>query len=159
MIEWGTNIDAADRTIYFYAAGEQPYGCFSNFPPHGFVLEGLWWPTSEHCFQAQKFAGTEYAERIRLAKSPVIAARLGRSRKQPLRPDWDTVKDDVMRVAVCAKFNAHPAIRDVLLSTGDAALVESAPHDYYWGCGADGTGRNMLGRILMEVRAWLRQER
>jgi hypothetical protein len=44
----------------------------------------------------------------------------------------------------------------VLLGTGDEELVENAPGDYYWGCGADGSGRNMLGRILMEVRSGLR---
>ena len=45
-------------TIYFYGADEVPYGCFSNFSDHGFDLDGVWWPTSEHYFQAQKFAGT-----------------------------------------------------------------------------------------------------
>ncbi|HKC73877.1 MAG TPA: NADAR family protein, partial [Chloroflexota bacterium] len=42
-------------TIYFYSTREKPYGCFSNFSPHGFELDGVWWPTSEHYFQAQKF--------------------------------------------------------------------------------------------------------
>src|SRR6266566_10027691 len=41
-------------TIYFYGSKGQPYGCFSNFSPHGFELDGTWWPTSEHYFQAQK---------------------------------------------------------------------------------------------------------
>lgn len=42
-------------TIYFYSAREKPYGCFSNFSRHGFELDGQWWITSEHYFQAQKF--------------------------------------------------------------------------------------------------------
>ena len=142
--------------IYFYSALEEPYGCFSNFSSHGFVLDGAWWPTSEHYFQAQKFAGTPYADPIRQAKSPMIAARLGRSRKYPLRPDWLEVKDAVMREAVLQKFSSNPGIREVLLSTGDALLVENAPGDYYWGCGADGSGLNMLGQILVEVREILR---
>jgi hypothetical protein len=66
------------------------------------------------------------------------------------------VKDDVMRQAVRRKFEAHPAIRTILLSTGDEELVEASPVDAYWGAGADGTGRNMLGRVLMETRAALR---
>jgi ribA/ribD-fused uncharacterized protein len=86
----------------------------------------------------------------------MIAARLGRSRKQPIRPDWNDVKDDIMRRAVRAKFAAHPEIRDVLLSTGDAELIERTTNDYYWGCGTDGTGLNMLGKILMEVRTLMR---
>jgi predicted NAD-dependent protein-ADP-ribosyltransferase YbiA (DUF1768 family) len=40
---------------------------------------------------------------------------------------------------------------------GGVELIMNAPSDYYWGCGADGSGKNMLGRILMEVRAILRE--
>jgi ribA/ribD-fused uncharacterized protein len=144
------------QEIYFYSVREKPYGCFSNFSPHGFELDGLWWPTSEHYFQAQKFPDTPYAERIRMTKSPMIAARMGRSRRHPIRADWSEVKDDVMRRAVLHKFSANKDILDVLLSTGDAILIENAPEDYYWGCGSDGSGTNMLGRILMEVREQLR---
>jgi ribA/ribD-fused uncharacterized protein len=61
-----------------------------------------------------------------------------------------------MRAAVRRKFETHADIRAELLSTGDEILVENAPGDFYWGCGADGSGRNMLGIILMEVRAELR---
>jgi predicted NAD-dependent protein-ADP-ribosyltransferase YbiA (DUF1768 family) len=39
---------------------------------------------------------------------------------------------------------------------GDEDLVEASPVDAYWGTGAGGTGRNVLGRILMETRATLR---
>lgn len=144
--------------IYFYSVQEKPYGCFSNFSAHGFELDGAWWPTSEHYFQASKFAGTPYSERIRAARSPMIAARLGRSRKQPLRNDWAQAKDEVMRKAVLCKFSANKDIKEVLLSTGNATLVERTREDYYWGCGEDGSGLNMLGRILMEVRERLRSE-
>jgi ribA/ribD-fused uncharacterized protein len=138
--------------IYFYNTKDQPYGCFSNFSAHGFELDGLYWRTSEHYFQAQKFAGTEHVEAIRRATSPKIAAEMGRSRERPLRVDWEQVKDDVMRKAVMAKFEAHADIRAILLGTGDAQIVENAPGDYYWGCGKDGSGKNMLGQILMEIR-------
>jgi predicted NAD-dependent protein-ADP-ribosyltransferase YbiA (DUF1768 family) len=40
----------------------------------------------------------------------------------------------------------------LLLSTGNATLIEDSPMDFYWGCGSDGTGKNMLGKILMEYR-------
>ena len=142
-------------TIYFYGTRTQ-YGCFSNFSRHGFELDGVWWPTSEHYFQAQKFAGTPHADQIREVKTPKEAARMGRDRSRPLRSDWERVKDDIMRKAVLRKFETHADIREVLLSTGDAPIVENAPGDYYWGCGADGSGKNMLGQILMEVREILR---
>lgn len=142
--------------VYFYVPNNE-FGCFSNFSPHGFELDGSYWKTSEHYFQAQKFVGTEFAERIRKAAMPKQAAEIGRRRDLPLRPDWEEVKDDVMRRAVLKKFETHADIRTVLLSTGERDIVENAPNDYYWGCGRDGTGKNRLGQILMETRAILRQ--
>ena len=142
--------------IHFYLKGDE-YGCFSNFAPFPITLAGKQWPTSEHYFQAQKFAGTEHEEAIRREKSPMIAARMGRDRKKPLRPDWEAVKDDIMRTAVRAKFEQHPELRDMLLRTGDATLVEHTENDSYWGDGGDGSGKNMLGIILMEVREELRR--
>ncbi|BAY10694.1 NADAR family protein [Calothrix sp. NIES-2098] len=142
-------------TIYFYSVREQ-YGCFSNFSPHGFELDELYWPTSEHYFQAQKFVGTLHLEQIRLVKSPKDAARMGRERSRPLRPDWEEVKDDIMRMAVLRKFETHADIREILLATNNEEIIENSPIDFYWGCGSDGSGKNMLGIILMEVREILR---
>lgn len=113
--------------------------------------------TSEHYFQAQKFAGTPHEEIIRNAASPKIAAKMGRSRKRPLRKDWEEIKETVMRKAAMQKFETHPDIRAVLLATGDEDIVENAPSDDYWGCGADGSGQNRLGEILMEVRVILKK--
>jgi ribA/ribD-fused uncharacterized protein len=145
-------------TIFFYESAEGPYGCFSNFSAHGFELDGLWWPTSEHYYQAQKFAGTRRAGLVRAAATPLQAARFGRVRDKgsPLRRDWEHVKDDVMRRAVAAKFAAHADIRAVLLGTGTEELVEDTTTDEYWGRGRSGRGRNMLGRILMRTRHRLR---
>ncbi|HSD85164.1 MAG TPA: NADAR domain-containing protein, partial [Anaerolineae bacterium] len=54
------------------------------------------------------------------------------------------------------KFEANAELREVLLSTADEELVEDSPTDAYWGCGAQRTGQNKLGQILMEVRTRLR---
>lgn len=145
-------------TIYFYRIHEKPYGCFSNFSPHGIELDEQWWPTTEHYFQAQKFAGTPYAELVRLAETPMDAAEIGRNRQYPLRPDWGKVKDEIMFRAVLRKFQTHADIREILLSTGEEEIVEKTTHDYYWGCGTEGTGKNMLGQILVSVRTLLREE-
>lgn len=142
-------------TVYFYSTRDK-YGCFSNFSRHGFELDGKYWKTSEHYFQAMKFEGTKYEDQVREARSPKDAATLGRRRDFPLRKDWESIKDDVMRRAVLKKFQTHEDIRNILLDTGDDDLVENAPSDYYWGCGKDGTGKNMLGKILMEIRETLK---
>ena len=144
-------------TIYFYITNNE-FGEFSNFSKHGVELDGLWWKTTEHYFQAQKFLDQEYKEKIRIAATAKEAANLGRSRRIPIRDDWEEIKDNIMKKAVLEKFQTHGKLKELLLSTGNEQLVESAPGDYYWGCGSDGTGKNKLGLILEEVRDQLRNE-
>lgn len=138
--------------IYFYGTKSKPYGCFSNFSSYSFELDGKKWKTSEHYFQAQKFLGTEYYDKVHAAKTPKEAAKLGRNRKFPLRKDWDSVKEDVMRKALEAKFTQNPKIREVLISSKDELIVEKSPTDFYWGCGNNGSGKNRLGLLLVELR-------
>ena len=141
--------------IYFYSSSEEFFE-LSNFSKHGFTLKGKYWQTVEHYFQAQKFPGLPQEERIRTAPTPSKAKQLGRTRTKSLRADWEKVKDDIMRDAVMAKFRAHDELKKLLLSTGNEKLVENAPKDSYWGCGKNGNGKNMLGKILMETRKALR---
>lgn len=150
------------RIIRFYNRNE-PYFEFTNFEVRPIVVGGLLWPSSEHYFQAQKFAGTWLEEFIRLeAREPRDAFRLGRC--FPARPDWDVAdaasglseKDRAMSRAVRAKFLQHNDLREMLIGTGDAVLVEHTANDSYWGDGGDGRGRNMLGIILTVVRESLR---
>lgn len=146
--------------IKFYTT-KTKYGCFSNFSRHGFFLDGEYWPTSEHYYQAQKFATTDpaYSKEIQKAENPKKAAELGRAKRSPaMREDWDEVKDDVMRKVVSHKFSVHDSCRKTLLETGEDELIEDSPVDWYWGCGSDGTGKNMLGVILMETREALRKK-
>ena len=140
--------------IKFYKVNNK-YGCFSNFSNHGFELDGKYWKSSEHYFQAQKFAGTPYAEEVRSAKTPMDAAKKGHDRTIPLRNDWELIKKVIMKEAVLKKFLAHSDIRDLLIATGDQEIVEETTDDYYWGCGQNGTGGNALGKILMDVRGVL----
>jgi ribA/ribD-fused uncharacterized protein len=139
------------KAIEFYHQNK-PYGFFSNFAPYPINLKGKIWATSEHYFQAQKFLGTVYEEEIRQAKTPGEAARLGRDRTKPLRSDWEIVKDDIMHEALSAKFTQHPDLKNKLLATGSAELIEHTKNDRYWADGGDGSGKNMLGKLLMEIR-------
>lgn len=143
--------------VTFYSVSD-PYGEFSNFALYPIILDGERWPTSEHYFQAQKFEDTTYRQKIRKTNSPMQAARLGRDRKQKLRRDWESAKVGIMRIAVEAKFAQHDELRALLLSTGDAKLVEHTENDDYWGDGGDGSGQNMLGRILMQLRSEIRSQ-
>lgn len=143
------------KTINFYST-KDAYGCFSNFSAHEIRLKNKIWKTSEHYFQAQKFAHTNDEEELRLVDSPMVVARMGRDRKRPLRKDWEIVKDDIMREALRAKFTQHEDLKEILLETNDAMLVEHTGNDHYWGDGGDGSGKNMLGKLLMELRETLK---
>jgi hypothetical protein len=136
--------------IYFYYI-KKPFGFFSNFSKHPVYIDGFIWLTSEHYYQAQKSLDPQIQMNVRMSSRPGIAAKLGQS--CPLREDWEHVKDDIMRKAVRAKVDQHADVRQLLLDTGDAVLVEHTPRDSYWGDGGDGSGKNMLGKILMEIRA------
>lgn len=138
--------------IRFYSVGDE-YGEFSNFALFSIVVDGERWQTSEHFFQAQKFLDPVYKSKVKKASSPMMAAKLGRDRKQKLRRDWESCKVGVMRRAVLAKFTQHEELKALLLQTQDAKLIEHTENDNYWGDGGDGSGKNMLGKILMQVRA------
>lgn len=150
--------EPAKPTRIYFAGLRAEHGYLSNFWPAPITLQGVVWPTAEHYFQAQKFAGTAHAETIRQAPSPLIAARMGRSRARPLRPDWDAVKEQIMLDALRAKFTQHPDLGARLCATGDALLIEHRARDAYWGDGGDGHGRNRLGALLMQVRDELHEQ-
>lgn len=146
-----------NNVIEFYSVGDD-FGWMSNFAPFPISIDGKRWPTSEHYFQAQKFADVAVQEKIRTTESPMQAARLGRDRKFKLRSDWESVKVAVMRTALQAKFTQHADLKQSLLDTRDAKLVEHTENDSYWADGGDGSGKNMLGKLLMEIRTQFQSE-
>jgi ribA/ribD-fused uncharacterized protein len=144
--------------ILFYRTGEA-FGKLSNFAAFPIRVDGAVWPASEHFFQAQKFLSPVDREAIRAEPSPMKAAKMGRDRTRPLRADWEAVKVSVMAQALRAKFTQHQRLATMLADTGDAELIEHTANDRYWADGGDGTGQNMLGKLLMRVRAELREPR
>ena len=146
-----------NKPIYFYKKNE-PYGEFSNFSEHPIYLDGTMWKTVEHYFQASKFLN-DYSVVVQMAKTPMDAASLGRSRAYPIRGDWEVVKDEVMKRGVFKKVETYNNIRKLLLSTDNREIVEHTSNDYYWGDGGDGSGLNKLGYILMEARCYFREKK
>ncbi|MCA1789182.1 MAG: NADAR family protein, partial [Thioalkalivibrio sp.] len=135
-----------------------PWGVLSNFSRHAIFVSGRVWPTVEHFYQAQKFVGTPYEEAIRCCQSPTLAKACAKARaEEHTRPDWPAVKESVMLEGLRAKFAQHPDLAERLLHSGDRLLVEHTRNDTYWGDGGDGTGKNRLGYLLMQVRAELRK--
>ncbi len=148
--------------IYFYRSNEKPYGAFSNLYRCTVVYEEQEFPTSEHAYQAGKARKESVRNWILSAPSPALVAMAAHGLYTwDIAPDWSKVKFDRMRGVLHAKFSQHPELRELLLSTGNARLVECAsvdsPVNRLWG-EVNGKGKNMLGNLLMEVRERFRKE-
>lgn len=123
----------------------------SNFFPSRIRWAGIDWPTVEHAYQGAKTLNPAGRALIATAPTPGKAKRLGQ--KLALREDWDDLRVGTMRELLALKFSI-PELSRLLVATGTAELVEGNTWgDRFWGvCG--GEGENMLGRLLMEIRAW-----
>jgi len=156
---WRWSNKPATGPINFYNR-DDPYYEFTNFYSAPIKVDKKTWPTSEHYFQAQKFVGTPYEERIRHLPWPRQAFDFTRDPKVSCwrRNDWESIKDQIMYKALLAKFTQHDYLRMMLLETKERRLVEHSPYDSYWGDGGDGTGKNRLGELLMELRRELRSD-
>lgn len=170
-----------ETTIYFYRENEQ-YGELSNFYPldsNPIIYQGKSYPTSEHLYQALKYLThpyatdrhIQYAELIRTTNTPNKSKILANKRtaltyqwqrdlkmiidqfpEVDINPEWESIKDEMMTFVLKMKFNSHPHCKHVLKSTRNAKLTERTIKDNYWADGGDGSGKNMLGKLLMKVR-------
>jgi ribA/ribD-fused uncharacterized protein len=153
---------ASMEEIRFYRADEKPYGVFSNLLRRPIEFEGETFATSEHAYQAGKARKPEVKAWLMAAPSPALLAMAAHGLYVwDISSDWSKVKFDRMRGVLRAKFTQHEDLKAILLSTGTARLVESATVDNavnrLWG-EVNGVGKNMLGEMLMELRASLQEE-
>jgi predicted NAD-dependent protein-ADP-ribosyltransferase YbiA (DUF1768 family) len=79
--------------IWFYSKSAE-YGWLLNFSGHGFVLDGVHWPSVDHYYQAQKYPHSDAAERIR--RAPLKARKAGQDRSLLPRGNWEAAKEEVM---------------------------------------------------------------
>lgn len=146
--------------IHFYRANEKPYGAFSNLFRRPMEFEGRVYPTAEHAYQAGKARKDVVREWILSAPTPSLVAMAAHGLYTwDIVPEWSRTKFDRMRKVLSAKFTQHEDLKKLLLSTGNARLVEAGRTDNAvnrtWG-EVNGKGMNMLGVLLMEVREEIR---
>ena len=154
----GKSVKLAD--IPFYRANEKPFGAFSNLFRRPMEFEGRVYPTAEHAYQAGKARKDEVREWILSAPTPSLVAMAAHGLYTwDIVPEWSRTKFDRMRKVLRAKFTQHEDLKNLLLSTGNARLVEAGRTDNAvnrtWG-EVNGKGQNMLGVLLMEVRDEIR---
>ena len=145
---------------------------FSNFHPAPLDICGQQFENTEQYYQYRKalyFNDIERANAILKERRPGHCKRLAKSIKNFDRNAWNMVAPIVMMQALLYKFRQNPNLRQHLLASGAAVLVEASPFDNFWGNGLDindhanmnrdyWKGHNILGEILMCVREYLRCE-
>ena len=151
----------AKKEIRFYRANEKPHGALSNLFPRPIMFEGCKFPTAEHAYQAGKARKEEVREWILSAPTPSLVAMASHGLYTwDIVPNWSRIKLDRMRRVLRAKFTQHEDLKQLLLSTGEARIVETArvanAVNRAWG-EVNGKGQNMLGVLLMELRNELRK--
>jgi len=127
------------------------YSFLSNFYLSPIVYENRVYKTVEHFYQASKTDDLILKTQIIDCESPADAKAMGK--KVPLITEWLQKRDSVMETGLDLKF-AIPDLKNQLLSTGDAELIEgNFWHDTYWGVDLrTGQGFNILGKMLMKLR-------
>ncbi|EAN94027.1 hypothetical protein C3747_10g328 [Trypanosoma cruzi] len=146
--------------VRFHDVHEVPYGVFSPLSPHPIVIRHKQYPSVHHYFLTERFRDAPVTAALRSATSVWELDRLVKEaeRTGSQREDWNRVKVDVMLLGNYMKFKQNEAVRSLLLETGDKLIIDHTTSDDFWGDRGDGSGKNLLGVILMAVRDRLRRE-
>lgn len=148
-----------DTQVFFY---EQDFYVLSNFSAFNLKWRGFVFPTSEHAYHWEKFRNL-YDQNgliraaILNAPSAHEAFKISEENKGLRRRDWDEVKVDTMHNILWAKVHQHEYVMRKLLATGSRELIEDSWRDDFWGWGPNRDGKNMLGKVWMEIREELRK--
>ncbi|MDQ1289340.1 MAG: hypothetical protein QG622_2906 [Actinomycetota bacterium] len=152
--------------------GSTGRGCFSQWWPAAFAVDGVAYPSAEHWMMAGKarlFDDADGLAAVMTARSPGAAKAAGRTVRGFDEQQWAAARYGIVLAGSLAKFTQHPDLAEVLLRTGNQILVEASPLDRIWGIGLsadhpDATrpsrwrGLNLLGFALMDTRERLREQ-
>lgn len=131
------------------------FGFLSNFHVCDVSFAGLTYQSAEAAFQAQKTLDPD--ERVEFMSMTAREAKR-RGKRVQLREGWNEMRVGIMLDIVTNKFKQNSNLAQLLLNTGEYVLVEGNDWgDHFWGVSA-GHGENVLGNILMIVRANLRRK-
>eukprot|EP00755_Sulcionema_specki_P029860 Sspe_Gene.93078::Locus_65783_Transcript_1_1_Confidence_1.000_Length_691::g.93078::m.93078/K09935/K09935; uncharacterized protein len=149
---------AARGVVQFHEVNDVPYGVFSILSPHPIIVRHVSYPSAHIYYLCQKYQGSEYEHTIRQAQSLWEVDRYVRRAEGTQREDWESVKVEVMLLANYYKFKQNSEAQALLLGTGSKVIINHTAGDSFWGDGGDGTGKNIMGVILMSVRKRLQTE-
>ena len=128
---------------------DSPFSTVSNHP---FVLEERHWKTPEHYYQASKYQGLRHHETVYMAADGKEAYALGNRWLKRKVAGWKKNRQLHMTRALYRKVMEYPELNKALLDTEDQWLIETSLYDYFWGVGRDLRGKNILGKVWMDIR-------
>lgn len=131
-------------SVDFYRE-EGELGYLANYSDYGFTVDGVYYPTAEHFYQASKFDNPEIIQKILSCKTAREAASVGRDRNNKRIDHFNDIKLNKMYQAVYEKFQQNPDIRKKLIETGDEEIREMTDQESYWGVGPQLDGENHMG--------------
>jgi len=147
--------------------GKVNKSCLSQWYESPFVIGEIKYLTAEHWMMASKarlFKDEKSLDEILQAKDPKTAKVLGRRVQGFDEQIWKENARRLVTEGNLAKFGQHKELKEFLISTGNAVLVEASPYDKIWGIGLsaddpktknpfDWQGQNLLGFALVDVRS------
>jgi ribA/ribD-fused uncharacterized protein len=158
------------KTIVFTKV-KLPYGWLGNMSPYPVEYQGRRYRTTEALFQCLRFEGhPEVQDEIRNQKSPMAAKMKAKKYRHLLNRGgkWDEGEDDIDRMRLCLnlKLTQHPELNRQLLNTDDALIIEDCSarprgSAKFWGAvleNGEWVGRNVLGKLWMELREELKEK-
>ncbi len=151
----------------FFWKDDEENGWFSNWYRRDFIIDDFQYFCVEQYMMAQKaklFHDAENYTKILRANTPGGCKNLGKLVTPFDSAVWDAAKYEIVKAANRAKYEQNPDLKARLLTTGDSILAEASPKDKVWGIALiaadaadmnpqDWPGQNLLGKILMELRA------
>lgn len=159
-------------SVFFWRETELPYGFLSQWFSSPFAEEGVSYPTAEHYMmyhKARLYSDQDRASKILTIRSPAEAKYL--AREVDMSKDrgklWEREKYRIVERGTYLKFPQNAALKDRLLGTGEAELVEASSSDRVWGVGFPAEfaeanraswGMNLLGQALMSTRERFRED-
>lgn len=148
-----------DACIRFYRANERPFGVLSNLYRREVIMDGTRFRCVEDAYQSRKPRRQNVRAWLLAAPTPALVAVTAHALLHwDIAPGWSRFRYAWMLRCLQAKFRQHADLSELLVATGAAQIVEAANIDNEvnrrWGH-VNGRGRNLLGRMLMRVRAEL----
>ena len=161
--------NVSEGNVICFHNPDEENGYLSNWFRSDFIVNGICYTSMEQFMmyrKAQCFQDKKIADKILQTEDVAQIKKLGRDVKGYDENFWNGVRQIVVYEGLLAKFSQNHDLKEKLIGTDNAILVECAVKDQIWGIGlsmkdenrynrSKWRGQNLLGYALMMVREQL----